>query len=59
MLWIGGGSGSNYSEIYDYSESASYSMKLHIEYTEASTAASLLEGNLIRGGILLHGILGR
>ena len=37
MLWIGGGSGSNYTQVYDYSNDASKAMKLHIEYTEAAS----------------------
>jgi hypothetical protein len=45
---------------YDYTGNVS-GPKLHIEYTEAPTdpEGSLVAGKLIRGGLLLHGVLGR
>lgn len=46
---------------YDYDVDSTKAPKLHIEYTEASSdpEGSLIGGKLIRGGLLLHGVLGR
>lgn len=55
------GSGTNMGYSYQRDDNSSYAAKLHIEYdTEASDPeGSLIGGKLIRGGLLLHGVLGR
>lgn len=56
----GGATGTNYGYCYDYEDNSSRAAKLHIEYeVSGDPEGSLLGGKLIRGGLLLHGVLGR